>query len=343
MDTNASAPGVSPQLYALQSWKAEFGPPHPEPEGLHRDYLREKSHYALSQTQYFGFSIPQHNVHALLMLWHHPNLGVISGGPMVWRGKKKTQLACELLDYRNYMSDRILGAFKSYKLDNSYSVTVVDGGREFHFSYEDASRDNRFELTQVPVSERLYWPSGNHFEQVMRTKGDLVLRGKHYAIDGFHIRDRSWGENRLEDPYHTAPLAWSTGVFDESFAFNVTGMDDPMLGPIWKDRFKVESKDTLKFGWVIAEGVAAPLVRLRKITTFNASLFPETVKMELLDTRGREFQINGTITALSPHIPWPNCTVHICLTRWECNGKIGWGDHQEVQYTDILQGQDVDT
>src|SRR5262245_18244156 len=84
MESKSDSTQVSQHCYALQSWASEFGPPHPEPEGLHRDYLREKPHYALTQTQYFGFSIPQHNVHALLMLWHHPNLGVISGGPMVW-------------------------------------------------------------------------------------------------------------------------------------------------------------------------------------------------------------------------------------------------------------------
>jgi hypothetical protein len=335
---NGSSPQARHDAYFSNNWTPQFGAPHEDPDGLHLKYKAASSHYSLTATQYFGFHVPQQKIHAFLYLWHHPNLGMISGGPMVWQGVKPTQLSCELYDYRAYMSDDVLTDFRHYKLDNGYEVEVLDGDNSFHTSYSDPSRHNQYSVTHTAISELLYWPSGTHFEQVMRTKGELVLRGKKFKIDGFHVRDRSWGENRTEEPFPVAPIAWTTGVFDEGFAFNVTGSDDPNLGPNWKGRFDIASKETFKFGWIIVDGTPSPIVSMRKLTTYNAQLLPQTVSMEIHDIRGRKFEIEGTLVALSPCLAWPNVLVHICLFRWECNGQIGWGDHQEAQWTDFLQG-----
>lgn len=37
------------------------------------------------------------------------------------------------------------------------------------------------------------WPGDEHFEQVMKTRGELELRGKRYAVDGHQVRGGSWG------------------------------------------------------------------------------------------------------------------------------------------------------
>ncbi|MET0657575.1 MAG: hypothetical protein ABW110_05385 [Steroidobacteraceae bacterium] len=324
--------------YFSGDWEAKLGSPHENPEGLHDRYKKEKPHYALTATQYFGFHVPDARIHALLYEWHHPNLGVISAGPMVWRGIKPSQLSCELYDYRAYMSDSALGAnMEAYRLDNGYCVEVEGAGRSFRTTYEDPSRNNSYDVRHVPVTDRLWWPSGRQFEQVMRTTGEVVLRGKRYAIDGFHVRDRSWGELRMEEPFQSPPLGWTTGVFDEGFSFMVTASDDPELNPVWKGRYNIESKDTLKFGWMVVDGTPIAVARIRKLTTYDERRFPQTVTMELTDTRGRKFEIKGRVLADSPCLAWPNCLVHICCFRWECNGQVGHGDHQEAQWTDFLQ------
>jgi hypothetical protein len=334
---SAEPPEENNSAYFWRTWKPEFGPKDEDPEGLHLQFKTLRPHYELTSTQYFGFHVPQENVHAFLYLWHHPNLGMVSGGPMVWQGIKESQIACELFDYRAYLSDDALGDFVHYKLDNGYEVEVIDNGRSFHTSYSDSVRDNHYAVTHTPISELLYWPSGRHFEQVMRTKGEVVLRGKRFAVDGFHVRDRSWGEYRTEQPLSRPPIAWTTGVFDEGFSFNATGTDDPTLSPIWKGHFDVKSKETLNFWWIIVDGTPTPIASMRKLTKYNHRLFPQAVSLELIDTRGRKFDINGKLAALSHVHHWPNFASVICLFRWECNGKVGWGDHQEVQGGDFVR------
>lgn len=322
--------------FMAESWPSVFGKPHDDPEGLHLEYKESNAHYGLTTTQYFGFSVPQHNVHALLYFYFHPNLHTVAAGPMAWQGVKKHAMASELYDYRAYLSDQPLGQFPSFLLDNSYQVDVLNEGRTFRTRYADPARNNSFDVLHTAVSERIYWPSGKHFEQVMRTQGEVVLRGKKYVVDGFNIRDRSWGETRLELPQHSPPVAWATGVFDEKFSFCFAGTDHPDLEPLWKGLYDIASEKVLKFGWVMVDGEPTPIAQLRKRTTYEpATLIPRSVEIEITDARNRKYEIAGTVVAASPLSPFPNCYVPICLSRWECNGRVGWGDIQDAQFTDF--------
>jgi hypothetical protein len=65
------------------------------------------------------------------------------------------------------------------------------------------------------VDDPIVWANGKHFEQVMRTQGQLVLRGQRHDVDSFNIRDRSWGELRPEGHNPAPPYNWVHGVFDE--------------------------------------------------------------------------------------------------------------------------------
>jgi hypothetical protein len=58
--------------------------------------------------------------------------------------------------------------------------------------------------------------------------------------------------------------------------------------------------------------------------------------MDVYDTRGRHFAITGSVQAALPFYTWHNLRVPICLARWECNGRVGYGDIQEAQWTDFL-------
>lgn len=326
------------QAYFIQNFEARFGDYEQDHEQMQPHYRAIQPHHGLTETQFFGFSIPDKGIHAFLYLWLHPNLDVVSGGPIVWQGFKSIQHAAELFDYRSYLPlSKLEGDLTHYRLESSYSVEMTEPGRAFRLSYEDPLRGNAFDLSYQAVSEVMMWPSSRHYEQVMKVDGTLHLRGERHVVDGFNIRGRSWGEARLENPNPGPPACWMIGTFGPDFAFNITAADHPDLDPVWKDVFDVDPATVSKFGWMIVDGEAVTVERTIKRTTYHAqTLMPERIEMEVFDTKGRKHDIVGTMKAALPFNTWPNLRVPICLAQWECKGRIGHGDTQEAQWTDFI-------
>lgn len=327
------------EAFFMQNFERQFGTYEVGHEQMQPQYREQQPHHGLTETQFFGFSIPEHRIHAFLYLWYHPNLQVVSGGPIVWQGTKAFQHAAEILDWRAYLPDTQLGGnLTGYTLENSYSVEMIEPGRVFRLRYSDPERGNGYDLVSTAISDVMMWPTSRHYEQVMKVEGELTLRGTHYDVDCFNIRDRSWGEARLEDPNPGPPACWMTGTFGPDFAFNLTCMDHPDRHPLWKGVFDVDPDTVCKFGWMIVDGEPVAIERAVKHTTYNPDrLVHERIEMDVYDTKGRHFEIVGTVEASLPFNTWPNLRVPICLTRWECNGRTGYGDTQEAQWTDFLQ------
>jgi hypothetical protein len=214
---------------------------------------------------------------------------------------------------------------------------MLTPGREFRVRYSDAARDNSIDAHYTAVSDVLMWPSGRHFEQVMRVEGEVRIRGRSYRIGGHNVRDRSWGEARLENPLAGPPIGWMTGVFDDGLAFNVTAFDHPDLGPMWKDRLPLTSANTFKFGWIVVDGEPRPLRDARTLTTYDSkTLLPATSEMHIVDIKGRGYHLVGRVVAGAPIHPFLNNRAPICLIRWECEGRVGWGDIQQAQGHDFV-------
>ena len=326
-------------MYLLQDFDKSFGVYDVQDEDMHLALKAVKPHYALTETQFFEFSVPEHDIFAVLYLWYHPALNVVSAGPMICQGVKTIALASELFDYRSYMPDRLLdGKLTSYTLDNGYALEMLEAGRTFRVRYDDPSRRNHFDVTYTAAADPVVWPGSKHFEQVMRTRGELTLRGKRYEIAGFNVRNRSWGETRLEDPMAGPPAGGFIGVFNEGFSFNVRGYDHPDLDPIWRGKFAMDGAKAHKYGWIVVDGERSPVKMARTVTHYDrVSLFPDSVDIEIVDLRDRTFNISGKIVAGLPFTPWLNTRSTVCLTRWECNEQIGWGGYSiQVQGNDFL-------
>lgn len=326
------------EAYFYQNFAAEFGRYDIRDENLHPEYVDSKPHFALTETQYFGFSVPEAEIHGFLYLWYHPHLKVVGAGPMVAKGIKNLSLACELIDYQSYLpEDQLNGGLTGFKLSNGYSVEMLEPGRIFQVRYEDAPRGNLIDLRYTAVSDILMWPGDKHFEQVMKVEGQLKLRGQSYDVGGYNVRDRSWGEARLENSLPGPPIGWMTGVFDEKLAFNVTAFDHPDLEPLWKDDFAVDRAKLFKFGWLILDGERVAVQDARTKTVYDPeTMMPTGCEAHVVDVAGREYHFSGQVTAGAPIHPFPNNRAPICLVRWEYEGRTGWGDLQQSQGNDFL-------
>ena len=167
----------------------------PEDDLLHRQFKDANRSPSLTETQFFGFSVPEENIHALTYLWHHPNLGIVSGGAWVWQGVKQHVLQSELFNWTSFMSEDVLANdLWDYEFDNGYHVQTIEPLKRHRLRYTDELRENAFDIETQALMEPMLLQTGMHFEQAVRAHGELTLRGKTYKVDCTHVRDRSWGQ-----------------------------------------------------------------------------------------------------------------------------------------------------
>jgi hypothetical protein len=312
----------------------------PEDDYLHPEANAAVSDDSLTETQFFGFSLPADQIHGVMYCWHHPNLRLVSGGIWVWQGIKLEANASEMYDWRSFMSDRVLANdLRNFRLENGYGAQVLEPLRRHRVTYEDPTRGNSVSLEYEAIAPAALWADGRHFEQTMRVRGDLALAGRRYRVDGYNVRDRSWGKPRSEAHMLVPPVSWMTGVFDDELSFNVTACDHPDLGPDWKSIYpEFSGDDSLMGGWIRQSGEMRPFVSCRKITVRNPqSLLVEHINMTAIDSTGQSHVFKGEVIAASKCSAWQNTPTAVHLTRWIYNGVVGYGDTQESHTHDFVR------
>jgi hypothetical protein len=266
-------------------------------------------------------------------------LGVVTGGAWAWQGIKSHLLQSELFNWTAYTSDELLAKdLWEYKFDNGYHVQTIEPLKKHRLRYTDDARQNAFDIEVEALMEPMLLQTGLHFEQAVRARGLLTLRGKTYQVDCTNVRDRSWGQSRSEQHVPSPPIDWMTGVFNEDFMFGCTAYDHPDLEPDWKGHLHVPGGDPTKGGWVFRDGELIPVVATRKrVHTDYSALAPTTVQMVMTDATSRDYEMRGEVVAANRLAAWPAMDTWVCLARWECEGQVCHGDLQQVQWHDYVR------
>jgi hypothetical protein len=306
---------------------------------LHPELSKLEPGYQLTETQYLGFNIPEHNIHGLGYLWYHPNLKTVTGGIAVWQGFKRHPLESEIWDYVTYMSDECLkDNLHHYQLENSYEVTVIKPLTSHRIQYESKATDSWVDVTLEALTPPIMLGTGMHFEQPMKTSGEIRLRGRNYNVNAKTVRDRSFGQLRKEYIVPLPPLAWMNAAFSENFAFGCTAFDDPSSGPEWAGKFNLPNNNPLRGGWLYKDGIPSVIVKASKVTVRKPGTFyPDRVELTITDARGRTLEIVGTSLAGVMWQTWHNMDSDVTLMRWEADGQVTHGDYQEFLWPEYIR------
>lgn len=312
-----------------------FGEVKPEHEYLQP--IAPDAHFEAIETQYFGFNIPEHDLNGEFYIWHHPALKVTSGGFTCWRGHKTRQLSADYQDYRWFMP--MPERTDEFTLPNGVSVRFIEPLQSVELSFTDTEQDVHVDLRMDAIMPPAVRKNGGHFTQAMRTKGTLRLLGEDYVIDGFYTRDHSWGEFRTEAPLAIPPLTWAAGTFDETFAFHLTAFDSAELHPEWAGLYEGPGEgENLRWGYVWKDGTLRNIVKCRKFTDYmDDRILVRRVDLLVEDSEGETYEITGTTTANYPWMSWSNMHCAYALTKWQCNGKTGWGDIQDCVWNQHMK------
>src|SRR5262245_17206642 len=242
------------EMFFVNKLADEMGTYDESCEFLHPEVAKNGTE-AVVEAGYWGRCLPEANIDGVGYLVYRAKLGVVYGGAQVFQGVKTEMLASELVDIRQYMSPECMkNDLWHYKLDSGLEYRIIEPCKKMRLSYSDPFRKNHFDVVVTPASPPVVWPNGRHFEGAIKTVGELTLRGKHYDVNSYHIRDRSWEGARLERPEYLPASHWAIGVKDESLSFNCSGFDHPELDPDYKGHFEVDPDKVLMGGWLYMNG-----------------------------------------------------------------------------------------
>lgn len=153
-----------------------------------------------------------------------------------------------------------------------------------------------------------------HNEQLTAVAGSVTVDSRKISIDGFGIRDHSWGPRNWQKVCHVG--RWFTGPLSRDFAFMGFYMDQEGAAPI--DR-----------GFVWENGVYMLCDRFEIEATSYDQHYYQTAITARLGAGDREWRIEGEVLHLIPlrHRRGGE-TTRICegLTRWTVDGRhTGFG------------------
>jgi hypothetical protein len=187
-----------------------------------------------------------------------------------------------------------------------------------------------------------------HFDQLGHVVGTMTLRGEKIAIAGVGVRDRTWGPRG--GPYTASPKV---------YADNAERVRHPG-GPLWRqierergrgriDYIYGHSQDfqtgflgfvrmqdadargwaPMNVGWLLKDGQFGRIDKTRsKMLNFRDPVagWNSHMQVTLADDLGRTMEAEGSsVSRMSEGGYGLNQ-----LMRWEFEGKVGWGEDQDV-------------
>ncbi|MZR63305.1 hypothetical protein [Alcanivorax sp. DP30] len=161
-----------------------------------------------------------------------------------------------------------------------------------------------------------------HYEQHMKGEGEVVIGDETFSLNGFGLRDHSWGPRYWQNLYW---YRWLPLVFRENFAVNVSIVQmasgrQHIWGMVYDTRDGSE-----------------PVYDLIETASLNSTLDDRdqarAQTFSLKTVSGREYQLSGEALALIPlrnrrqtdSGEWRQTRITEAMSRFQCDGLIGYG------------------
>jgi len=269
-----------------------------------------------TETAWFGFAIPDADICGSLYQIHRTNQQVMATAVYVWdaHGEALHQMPY----YRTWWHvpmepdqqildvDLVSGlSIRTIEAMNDYAITYQDG--------EEIDLDLRWESLHPAVPLHVSGGMG-HLDQLGRVRGQLVLHGEAYEIDGIEMRDRSWTPRR--EATRSTHRGYTYGADEHGRGFFLATNRPP------------QTQEHLIAGWTLENGRTTAIREGQRRLERDDAGRPTAVDIEIVDAHGAERTWRGEIRnrfalPTSPYLAW------MSLVRWtDDEGRIAWGqDH----------------
>lgn len=320
----------------------------------------------LVETTWWSFNVPERRLGGWLHSQYHVNLATCTWRVFVWDPSASDP---EHLAYHRLVEQAPMppepdlrditfpaGGFSVKMLDPlmNYRVTYADAERDFAIELEHRSihPPHRFTPGQPPM---MYSP---HLDQVGHVTGTLTLRGEQIPLDCYSLRDRTWGprgghhSSSQKAEYqrgeyrvlHPGGPRWreverQRGRGRIQYMFGHSDATTGFLGFLRPQDGDEAGWSPVHVGWLLKDSefgrLDAGRSRMRVYRDPDTGLTSH-MEVELADRDGRTMRVEGM--AMS-RIAERGAGGH-SLMRWDMDGRIGWGEDQDVwrpdHFADLL-------
>ena len=309
-----------------------------------------------TETNWWSWSVPERRLGGWIHTLYYANRQTVTWRIVVW-GPEGYDLA-RMPYYKKVEEVALPGEPDLRNIAypaGGYSLRMIEPGMKYHIVYEDADRDfaldfvfegahppRRFEPGEPPFIQT------PHYDQLGHLKGVMRLRGEVIALDCWSMRDRTWGPrggpyaksrkqsyvNDLERVMHpgcarSREIERERGRGRIQYIFGHADGRSGFLGFVRPQDGAADGWSPMNGGYLLREGVYGSLDKGRsRMRTFRS---PDTgwcthMQVDLCDLEGRTMLVEGMAMSRMSEAGYGTNQ----LMRWDFDGKIGWGEDQDV-------------
>lgn len=268
-----------------------------------------------AETAWFAFAAPERRLGGTLYPLFRSSLGVCALGVAVW-----DDTACE--PWRARYARRLWhlpipeGELTDFEIGGLH-IRCLEPLSRYHVRYRDGDRveiDLEYGALFGPYAP-LVTPERGHLDQPCRVVGSVRLRDETIPIDGFEMRDRSWGPR--DDQRRTRA----------SYSYGIRGARDAFLA----GTVEIEGAERVVMGFLMRDGERHDLVSgTRRVVERSPAGHPLRVHIEARDRAGRALEADGHCPSRLAEQATPGMFAWMSLAEWRDADGACYGQDQEV-------------
>ena len=282
-----------------------------------------------NESGWFSFMVPERRLSGMVYCYHRPNMPYSTGGFAAWDPSGDTSDSCVWYDLEQISPFAPGTEMFDFSLPSGLTVACVEPLCEYRLQYKDdgCEVDFTWRRAREPFSPPLPASQGqwgrHHYDQIGRMTGRLAVDGDTIDVDGWSMRDHSWGPRRVAKDQRGRFL-WGIASGDDAFLVWASAAQpfdrDPVIGV----------PERVVAGWYLRDGVLGNIVGGEShIVERRADGAPLADRLQATDDLGRELVAEGRATNM---MIWP-CypTVHAWFAHfeWTFDGLTADGEEQE--------------
>ena len=310
-----------------------------------------------TETTWWSLNVPERGIGAWLRAAYKPNLGVVSWHVFAWDpgGATPDKLAYykavddvpmdrTTADLRDITFPAGGVRVRMFKPLSDYAISYTDEEVGFAVAVEHRSvhPPHRFTPGEAPMM------NNPHLDQLGHVTGTMTLRGETFPIDCWSVRDRTWGprggtHGQSRKAAHVAghhpvrhpggprwrQIERQRGRGRIEYIFGHADATTGFLGFVRPQDGDARGRSPINVGWLLKDGEFARLDKSRSRMRNHrdpVTGWTSHIDAELVDVTGRSMSVEGSAIA---HMCEHGAGAH-ALMRWEFEGRIGWGEDQDV-------------
>jgi hypothetical protein len=272
-----------------------------------------------TETVWFAWMIPEHNMLGYFYPAFRKNLGVHFGGALVVDHTAELPWELPFFDYNWHCALPPDTDLRHFDLESGMRLRVIEPMRvfEFGYSHRDLELELRYEAIMRPMVSRATPPfNKGHIDQPGRVTGHMVLHGQRYEVDCYAMRDRSWGPRQ---DGRQPKVGYAYGIASPTSAFLSVSIDK-------------SGHDGVAGGFLMRDGEWSRLRDGERQVVRDDRGRPETITIRATDELGRPVEAVGSVLSRQVFTAYPSMFCWNSLVRWTFDDGVCHGEDQDVMH-----------